>query len=63
MLHLVEQKKIAEHIKEFFAMKSLNKGFSASLCNVLPIKSLIYFMVNNRVVIPTNGSYHVNLYH
>ena len=34
MLHLVEQKKIAEHIKEFFAMKSLNKGFSTSLCNV-----------------------------
>ena len=34
MLYLVKQKKVAEHIKEFLAMKSLNKGFSASLCNV-----------------------------
>ena len=34
MLYLVKQKKVAEHIKKFFAMKSLNKGFSTSLCNV-----------------------------
>ena len=34
MLYLVKPKKVAEHIKEFFAMKSLNKGFSTSLCNV-----------------------------
>ena len=26
-------------------------------------KSLIYFMINNRVLIPTNGSYHLNLYY
>ena len=26
MLYLVKQKKVAEHIKEFFAMKSLHEG-------------------------------------
>ena len=34
MLYLFKQKKVAEHIKEFFSMKSLNKGFITSLCNV-----------------------------
>ena len=34
MLYLAKKKKVAEHIKEFFAMKSLNKGFSTSLRSV-----------------------------
>ena len=47
MLYLVKQKKVAEHIKEFFAMKSLNKGFSASLCNVLLIShwSILWLII------------------
>ena len=54
MLYLVKRKKVAEHIKEFFAMKSLNKCFSISLCNVSLISNV---MIHNRVVIPTNGCY------
>ena len=34
ILYLEKQKNVAEHIKEFFAIKSLNNGFSTSLCNV-----------------------------
>ena len=34
ILYLVKQKNVVEHIKEFFAIKSLNKSFSTSLCNV-----------------------------
>ena len=47
MLYLVKQKKVAEHIKEFLAMKSLNKGFSASLCNVLLIShwSILWLII------------------